>query len=72
MSDQYLGLRYSDDGGKTFCNWKERDLGDTGQFRKRLRFQRLGSFVERVFEVECSAPRHVSIIGAVMIGETER
>lgn len=72
MSDHVLTLRYSDDGGYNFSNRRERDIGIDGEFRKRLRFQRLGMALERIYEIQCSSPRHCALISAVMIADTER
>ena len=67
----YIGLRYSNDGSHNFSGWQQRDIGDTGQYGKRLRWFRLGMFVSRDFEIECSAPKRCNILGAYMVADTE-
>lgn len=54
--DESVWLRYSDDGGKTYTNYRKRMLGDVHQYGKRIRFLRLGTFRNRVFEIMVSSP----------------
>lgn len=42
--DEKLQLRYSDDGGFTWSNFISRDLGEVGQYGRRVVFDRMGSF----------------------------
>lgn len=41
-SDPLVGLKYSDDGGQTWSQWKYRGLGQTGKYRTRPRWGPLG------------------------------
>lgn len=62
--DESVWLRYSDDGGKTYSNYRKRMLGDVHQYGKRIRFPRLGSFRNRVFEIMVSSPVKRDLIAA--------
>lgn len=42
MSENFVDLRYSKDGGYTWSDWKTRSIGDTGDFDKRAVWRRLG------------------------------
>lgn len=64
MSD-VIQVCYSDDGGRNWSNWRELDLGETGEYRKRLRARRLGSARQRVWWIRTSAPQTVQVLGAV-------
>lgn len=46
-----LVLRWSTDGGHTWSNEYARDCGKSGQFRKRVRWTRLGRARDMVFEI---------------------
>jgi len=62
--DQSVWLRYSDDGGKTYTNYRKKMLGDVHQYGKRIRFLRLGSFRNRVFEIMVSSNVKRDLISA--------
>lgn len=64
MSDRKVFLCYSDDGGRNWSNWRERSLGETGEYNKRIRFNRLGSFRERIWRIRVSSPVKRDIIAA--------
>jgi hypothetical protein len=49
-------LRWSDDGGKTWADPLEANLGKIGNYKTRVKFDRLGSSRDRVFEFSCSEP----------------
>jgi hypothetical protein len=44
-------LRWSDDNGANWSNWQYASAGDVGQYARRVRFLRLGSAFDRVFQV---------------------
>lgn len=64
MTDRLVLFRYSDDGGHTWSNWRTRSLGEQGVHEKRVRFNRLGSFRARVWQVQVSSPIKRDLIGA--------
>lgn len=63
-SNPQIMLRWSDDGGRTWSNEHWRDMGEIGEYGQLVRWNRLGSFKSRVFEVSISDPVKVSIISA--------
>lgn len=56
---------YSDDGGRTWSNWRERSLGAQGQHQKRVRFNRLGAFRARIWRIRVSSPIRADLLGGV-------
>jgi len=50
-SDAKLMLRYSDDGGKRWSNWRYLTLGHIGQYQARARATMLGSGRDRVWHI---------------------
>ena len=52
--DPKMMLRWSDDGGHTWSNEHQRDAGKVGEYKKRVRWQRLGRSRDRVYEVSAS------------------
>lgn len=66
MTDRKVFLCYSDDGGHTWSNWRERSLGEQGQHEKRVRFSRLGSFRARIWRVRVSSPIKRDLLGGVV------
>jgi len=46
-----LMLRYSNDGGKTWNNWRRIPTGAVGQYRHRIRATMLGASRDRVWEI---------------------
>lgn len=65
-TDHFVSLRYSDDGGRNWSNWKTVSLGAIGQYAKRVRFKRLGDFRNRVFEIQVSSPSQRDLLTASM------
>lgn len=63
-SDPLCWLTFSDDGGQTWSNDKQAAMGRMGQYRVRVRFQRLGSARERVFRLQWSDPVGTALIAA--------
>lgn len=65
MSDKKVMLSYSDDGGYNWSDWREASLGEIGQYSKRIRFNRLGSFRNRVWRIRVASPVKRDLLGAV-------
>ncbi len=65
MSDHVCRLQYSDDGGHTWSDWDESDIGAAGQYGARSVFTRLGSTYVRVWKVRVTSPRKRDFLGAV-------
>lgn len=54
-----VGMRYSDDGAKTWSSWRWASMQTTGQYRGRVRWRQLGQARApqgRVFQFRCSEP----------------
>lgn len=64
VRDPQIMLRWSDDSGHTWSNEHWTSLGAIGEFRKRVRWLRLGQSRFRVFEVTITDPVQVVIIMA--------
>ncbi len=69
-SDPVVMLRYSDDAGLTWSSEKWRSLGKIGEYRRRARWSRLGTFRQRVLELSISDPVNRVVMGAYV--EVER
>ena len=65
-NEAYLLLRYSDDTGRTWSNWRYLSLGVVGNYSKRVRATRLGSSRHRVWNIRVSDPVEVSLVQAVI------
>lgn len=50
-SEACLLLRYSDDGGRTWGNWRQLTLGAIGQYKARARATLLGAARDRVWQI---------------------
>jgi hypothetical protein len=55
-SDPKIMMRYSDDGGYTWSNELWRDLGKVGKYRTRVKWNKLGTSRDRVYEFSISDP----------------
>lgn len=63
-SDPIVQLRWSDDYGHSFFNARTKSIGAVGDFKKRVRFTRLGQARDRVYELSYSEPTPFTIMGA--------
>lgn len=57
-------LRYSKDGAHNWSKWREQDMGDQGNFNKKVRFRRLGFGERIVLHVRVSADVGRDLIAA--------
>lgn len=64
LPDFPVFLRWSDDGGITFGNPVQQNLGKGGQFNSQVNWNRLGMARDRIFELTWSAPYEVALNGA--------
>ena len=55
-SDPQFMFSYSNDGGRTFGNERQRAAGTLGEYRTRVQFRRLGVARNRVYQVSVSDP----------------
>lgn len=65
MSNRKVFICYSNDGGRTWSNWRERSLGEIGEYEKRVKLHRLGKFRNRIFKIRVSSPIRRDLLGAV-------
>jgi hypothetical protein len=59
-------LRYSDDSGRNWSNYRKVTLGATGEYAKEIRFYNLGRTNNRLFEIVTSGNSRREIITASM------
>lgn len=60
-SDPQIMLQYSNDGGKTWSNELWRGLGKQGEYKRRVRWGRVGSARDRVYRVRYTDPTFFQI-----------
>jgi hypothetical protein len=63
-SDPQVMLEWSDDGGHTFPNQMWASAGKIGEFRRRVRYRRLGKSRDRVWRATITDPVKRVFIGA--------
>ena len=61
--DPQISLRYSRDGGRTWSEELTASLGKIGEYATQVRFPRLGSGEDWVFELMTSDPVPITILG---------
>ena len=64
MSDRTVQIRYSKDGGRNWSAWRNRSLGELGEFQKRVITRRLGIGRQWVFEWKVTSPVRADMIAA--------
>jgi hypothetical protein len=71
LTDPQVGLRWSDDGGRTWSNQIFRSLGAVGQYGTRVTFDGLGitGRAGRILELEISSPVVRSLMYAAIEGD---
>lgn len=70
ITDAYVTLRWSDDGGHTWSNDHVATMGQIGQYGKRVIWRRLGMTMklrDRVYELSGTDPVKIAIMGAELI-----
>ena len=58
-----IEMRYSNDGGETWSAWSSRSTGKVGEYLTRVKWDRLGSARNRVFQFRCTDDCKASIMG---------
>ena len=64
--DPKLILRYSDDYGNTWSNYRTSEIGKIGEYGRRAKFNRLGSGRNRVWEISMTDPVKFAVFNAVI------
>lgn len=67
-SEPLVLLSYSDDGGKTWSNERSASIGRAGEYKTRVRWNRLGRSSARIFRVRGSDPVKTEIYSASING----
>jgi len=63
-----IAMRYSDDGGKNWSDWRNESLGAVGRFLTRVRWFGNGSSTDRVWQVR-SVNTRAAITRALVQGK---
>lgn len=63
-TDPQAMLTYSDDGGSTWSNPRWTSIGQTGKYKHRARWTKLGQARDRIFEVQVTDPVNRVVISA--------
>jgi hypothetical protein len=61
-----ISLRYSNDGGATWSNYRQKGLVSAGNYRSMMRWRGLGMARDRVYELQWSAPFLTGLNGAYL------
>jgi len=64
-----IDIRYSEDGGNNWSDWRKIDMGDTGDFMKRLQMRRFGRGRQWVFDFRITDPVRADILAASWMPE---
>jgi hypothetical protein len=63
-ADAKIKLTWSDDFGRSWSNGRVESMGRDGEYKKRVKFWRLGMARDRVYRVEISDPVKRVILSA--------
>jgi len=61
-----MSLRWSDDAGHSWSNWRSCTIGKIGQYKAMARWDMLGVARNRVWEIRVTDPVKVVILGSVV------
>ena len=70
--DPQMAMRWSDDSGNTWSNWRLGSWGKIGEYKKRVRFRRLGYSRDRIYEISIVSDNKVSVVSAYADVEATR
>lgn len=59
-----IQIRYSPNGGRNWSQWRDYDLGETGDYEGRAIYRRLGIFRDMVVEVKDTSAYPANLIAA--------
>jgi len=60
--NRVIAMRYSDDGGRNWSEWRERDLGAEGDRMVPVTFRRLGFTRHRIYQIRDVSPYRQDIL----------
>jgi hypothetical protein len=66
-----IQLRYTNDGGNNYSDWRNLDCGETGDHLKPLIARRLGMTRHRIWETMDTSPVAQDVYGASVFLESE-
>jgi hypothetical protein len=61
-----VSMRYSDDNGATWSDWRTESAGSVGDYARRVRFYKNGSGFDRVFQVRMTADAPFNPVAVAM------
>lgn len=67
-SDPQIMMQYSDDGGRTWSSELWRSIGKVGEYKTRVKWNKLGVSRDRVYKVRTSDPVFIQINEAILNG----
>ena len=67
--DDKVMLSWSDDGGYTWSGERYLEMGNYGQYKKKIQFRKLGSSPLRTYKVRFSTASMVNVLSASMEAE---
>ena len=65
-TDPKVKMRYSDNGGRIYGNWRQKGTGKRGEYDTRVIFRLLGQFRDRVFQLHYSEPTPYAIMDSTI------
>ena len=69
--ERFIQLRYSDDGGANWTQWRDIPSGSTGCFLQPLIARRLGMTRHRIWEIMDTSNAAQDVLAASIIVESE-
>lgn len=66
-----LSIRYSNDGGENYSDWRDFPIGTTGGFLQLLPVRRLGFARHRIWEIRDTSDTAQDVLGASIFMESE-
>lgn len=63
LEKNLISLRWSDDRGHSWGSWVTQDIGEAGEYRTSLQWQRLAYARDRCFEISWSVPMRTALQG---------
>lgn len=64
-----VDFRYSRDGGHNWSAWRQKSLGDTGDFVKRVEMRQFGQGQQWVFDIRVTDNGKADLLGAATMIE---
>lgn len=64
-----IDIRYSKDGGRNWSDWRKLDMGETGDFVKRIQARRLGRSRQWIFDIRVTDPVRADLIAGSFLPE---